>query len=278
MARSPSSTRKLAKVARSSKGSSIRERSDRTFPLAIAAIVVVGSLLVVYGRSQRANAQDIQPRLALDHWHAAYGLYICGTFQPVPTDRNGDEVGIHTHDDNVIHIHPSSSAAAGDRATIGLFFDEVGLSVENGTIVTPDGQRYDSGETTCPDGTVGQTVLVAWPSADDPNAPPTMIRGDINDTVFERDRMAFTLAFVPEDQIAGVPRPESIPTLDNLTDVAPAPGAPLPTGPLPTGPLPTGPLPTAPVSAPSTGPSDTSATTTADGVTTTTPPAPTTAG
>jgi hypothetical protein len=221
----PSSTRKLAKVARSSKGSSIRESSDRTFPLAVGAIIVVGVLLVFYGRTQRADSQSTEPRLAQDHWHAAYGVYLCDAFQPALTDRHGDEVGIHTHDDGIIHIHPASSAAAGERATIGKFFDEIDLEVSGDRIVMPDGTTRVEGETTCPNGKVGKVVLVEWANADDPAAVPRVIDGDIDGTRFANDRMAFTLAFVPEDEIATVPRPESIPTLDNLTDVPAAQGS-----------------------------------------------------
>ena len=70
------STKKLAKVARSGKKRSIRESSDRTYPMAIAAIVIVGILAVAWGRSERASTNRTAPTLD-DHWHAAYGLYLC---------------------------------------------------------------------------------------------------------------------------------------------------------------------------------------------------------
>ena len=82
--------------------------------------------------------------------------------------------------------------------------------------------EYVSGKTTCPNGEVGTLALVSWANADDPDAAPTVITKDIAGTRFVNDRMAMTLAFVPEAAIAEVPRPESIPNLDNLSDV---PGA-----------------------------------------------------
>jgi hypothetical protein len=101
-------------------------------------------------------------------------------------------------------------------------------------LVLPDTTTYESGVTTCPSGEVGKLVLVKWASADDPNAQPTVIDQDIGDARFTADRAAFTLAFVPEAKIAEIPKPESIPTLDNLSDVDPSststvPGATPPT-------------------------------------------------
>ena len=93
MAPSNSATKKLAKVARSGKKRTIRESSDRTYPLAITAIVVVGCLMVFWGRSVRVDAQSVQPKLS-DHWHAAYGFYTCDSFAAPPTDAGSDKIGI----------------------------------------------------------------------------------------------------------------------------------------------------------------------------------------
>ena len=218
MAPSSNSTKKLAKVARSGKKRSIRESSDRTYPMAIAAIVLVGSLLVFWGRSQRSSAQEVLPTLN-EHWHAAYGIYLCDSFGPNPVDAGPDELGIHTHQDGIMHVHPFSSAATGKKATVDKFFDMVGMEVTDSKIVTADGQTYESGTTTCPNGEVGTVALVKWQSADDPDAKPEVITEDIGGTRYENDRMAFTLAFVPQAELAAVPRPESMPNLDNLTDV-----------------------------------------------------------
>ena len=221
MAPSNSSTKKLAQVARSGKKRSIRESSDRTYPLAILVICIVGTLLVFWGRDQRASAQRLEPRLNVDHWHAAMGLYLCDTFAPPPGDAAGDKLGIHTHDDGIAHIHPFSSAAAGENATVGKFYDNVGIKIEGGKLTTPEGKVYESGKTTCPSGEAGKLVLVEWKSADDDTTAPRVIATDINATRFLNDRMAFTLAFVPEAKILDIPRPESIPQLDKLTDVDP---------------------------------------------------------
>lgn len=225
-----SSTKKLAKVARSGKKRSIRESSSRAYPLAILAICIVGTLLVVWGRDQRASAQRVEPRLE-DHWHVAYGLYLCDAFAPNPVDVGADQVGIHTHDDGIVHIHPFSSLAAGEGATIGKFLDQIALKVSDAKLTTVDGKAYESGKTTCPSGEVGKLVLARWASADDAEAKPEIITENLTDARFLTDRSAFTLAFVPEGKVAEIPRPQSIPGLDQLTDVDPStlttlPGAP----------------------------------------------------
>lgn len=222
MAPSPSSTKKLAKVARSSKGSSLRQRSDRTYPLSIVAIVVIGLVLVFYGRSQRASAQSVEPRVTKDHWHAAFGLYNCTTFNSPYADVLGDKVGIHSHGDNIIHIHPNSSLGSGKRAVLGRFLDEVGIDVSDKKITLPDGSSLEEGVTECAGGGTGTIVLAVWDSADDRTAGPRLVTSDIEAARFVNDRMAFTLAFVPAGTEADIPAPESIPLLDQLTDLDPA--------------------------------------------------------
>jgi hypothetical protein len=196
-----------------------------TFPAAIVVLLIVGVALIFVGRDRRVSAATDQPRVNLDHWHAAYGIYICGSFQPDLTDRRGDARGIHTHGDGVIHIHPYTSAAAGKKATLDDFFYEEKLTVTNDKLELPGGETWENGKT-CPDsGKAGRVVLAEWKNADDSEAAPKIITKDIADVRFTNDRMAFTLAFVPEDQFGSIPRPPSIPTLDNLSDV-PGGGAP----------------------------------------------------
>jgi hypothetical protein len=221
------STKKVAKAARASSGrrtSAGRSSRSLSFPITLGVIVLVGVLLVFVGRNRRVDAAEVSPKLG-EHWHAAYGVYICDSFIPGLSDRHNDARGVHTHADGIIHIHPYSSAAAGKRSNLGDFFSEVDADVSNGRIALPGDQVWEDG-TACPDGQPGRVVLARWNSADDPAAPPDIITGDIADVRFTQDRMAFTLAFVPESRFAEIPRPESIPTLDNLSDVPTSAGDP----------------------------------------------------
>jgi hypothetical protein len=214
------STKKVAKAARSTTGRrSTAGRANRslTFPIALGVIIVVGIGLIFVGRDRRVDAAETSPKIG-EHWHAAFGVYLCDTFQPGFNDQHNDAVGVHTHADGIIHIHPYSSVAAGERSNLGDFFDEIDLEVSDGKIVLPGGEVWENGRE-CGEGQPGRVVLARWNSADDTATPAEIVTGDIADTRFTDDRMAFTLAFVPEARFGEIPRPESIPTLDNLSDV-----------------------------------------------------------
>ena len=64
-----------------------------------------------------------------EHWHSAIGIYVCDRWVSNLSDRGPDALGIHTHDDGLIHIHPFLAGATGKAATLGKFFDQVGMEV-----------------------------------------------------------------------------------------------------------------------------------------------------
>jgi hypothetical protein len=267
---SSNSTRKVAKAARSSGKRTSSKGAGRSlaFPIALGLIILVGIVVIVAGRDQRVEATATQPQIGA-HWHAAYGIYICDNFISPLTDQREDTRGIHTHADGIIHTHPFSSIAAGKKANLDNFFWMTDVEVTNDKIVLPGGETWENGKT-CPNGKAGKVVLAKWENADDAEAAPEIITSDIPSVRFDRDRMAFTLAFVPEDEIPNIPRPESIPTLDNLSDVE-APQAPATSAPA------TGATDTTATTAPATGATDTTAPG-ATAPTETTAPATTAAG
>ena len=205
------STQRVAKAARSSGRRARVSQRNFTFPVAIAAIVILGALLVGFGRDRRISASEIQPRVSQDHWHAAFGLYICDGFRPGFTDRFGDARGIHTHvdestkaGDGVVHIHPFVSLASGRRADLSDFFHEIKLTATNSKIVLPGGETFENG-TACPDGRAGSVKLLRW--TDVFEGSPETITSDIAGTRFSGDLMGFVLAFVPDG--VDVPAPAS---------------------------------------------------------------------
>lgn len=221
------STRKVAKAARSTsarRAASSRKNRSVSFPVAMGVIVLIGLLVIFWGRERRIAASDAMPRVNRDHWHAAYGIFICDKFIPNLLDARGDARGVHTHDDGIIHIHPYTSAAAGKNANLSTFFYETKLTVADGKIQQPPNADGSPGETwtdgkQCPDSRPGKVVLAVWDNADAKDAKPTIVTHDIPGVRFKQDRMAFTLAFVPDDKVATLPKPDSVPTLDNLSDV-----------------------------------------------------------
>ncbi|MPY93259.1 MAG: hypothetical protein GEV08_09380 [Acidimicrobiia bacterium] len=213
-----SSTSKVARVARSA-GRRRGPGQGRSlgFPVAIGLIVLLGCLVVFFGRDRRLSAANEAPRLGVDHWHAAFGLYLCDAFGPMLTDLRGDARGVHTHEDNVIHIHPISSVAAGDKSNLDDYFYEVKLEVTDDKIVLPGGETYQNGDD-C-NGQPGKVMLAKWDNANS-EGPPEIVTSGFGGERFHNDRMAFTVAFVPEG--TEIPKPESVPTLDNLSDVDPS--------------------------------------------------------
>lgn len=270
-----SSAKKVARAARAGGSRRPGQRRQLGFPLLIAGVVIAGVLLVFVARDSREvnAAPRSQANEESDHWHAALGIYQCDAFVfdgtteggPFLTDLLDDPLGIHTHQDGVIHIHPFTDAAGGRNARMSIFFDDVGLQVSDSSIEFPDGTVWDEGETTCTvDGeeVPGQIVLARWNSAQDAadgQRPSDIFTEDFGDVRFRNDLEYYTLAFLPEGEIDTVPvRPDVIADLSNLDDVLEAPGASTTT-------VPEG-----------EGEGDTTTTTAGDGDTTTTAPATTT--
>jgi hypothetical protein len=216
-----SSAKKVARAARAGGKSSKRERPKLAFPAAVFAVIVLGTLLVVFGRTTRSNSAsaDVAPVLNKDHWHAAYGIYVCDHFvaplQDLPDKP--DVNGIHTHGEGVMHIHPFSSAASGTKAKLKVFADQVGLKFTDDSVTTPDGTVYKNGEFKCGD-KPAKVSIWRW-NADDSLVPTEVFENGFNDIRFRGDRDAYTIAVLPEGSDIVPPRPESVPELDKLTDV-----------------------------------------------------------
>src|SRR5262245_16290911 len=125
-----SSSKKVARAARAGgKGTRSGQRRSLLFPATITIVCVLGISLIAYARTQD-EADALEPGLT-DHWHAAYGINICGTFEP-PFTNDADPNGIHTHGDGAIHIHPGAAqqvARAGDDATLGVFMSAAGAEL-----------------------------------------------------------------------------------------------------------------------------------------------------
>jgi hypothetical protein len=238
-----SSAKKVARAARAGGTRRPGQRRQLGFPLLIAGIVITGTLLIVFARDSRevnAAPQSQANGEEADHWHAAFGIYQCDSFifdgttdgGAFLTDLLDDPLGIHTHQDGVIHIHPFTDAAGGRNARMRIFFDDVGVQVSNSKVEFPDGTVWDEDETTCTvDGeeVPGQIVLARWNNAQDAadgQRPSEIFTEDFGDVRFRNDREYFTLAFLPEGEIDTVPvRPQVIEDLGSLDDVLEAPGA-----------------------------------------------------
>lgn len=143
-----------------------------------------------------------------DHWHAAFGVYVCDGFLPATPEFEGTD-GIHTHGDAVIHIHPFTGQAAGDNARLSLYLDGAGIEVSDDELRV-DGRAYAEGDDTC-GGEEGEVVVLRW--ADVRAGDAEAERVDTN-ARFRSDGEGYVVAYVPSG--TEVPKPESVALLDDL--------------------------------------------------------------
>jgi hypothetical protein len=225
-----SSAKKVARAARAGGNRRPGQRRNLGFPVTMVVVVALGIGLVVYARDNRpANAEPTSQASNpedFDHWHAAYGFYLCDTFvrgEPGPVDVGEDALGIHTHEDSVIHIHPFIDSAAGSNATLDIFLRQIGIEMDNDTLTFPDGEVWEEGETMCGD-QEGRLVIAKWNDARDAESedPNELITEDFGSIRFRQDLEAYTIAFLPDGDAVPA-RPGIIASLEGLTDVLDAP-------------------------------------------------------
>jgi hypothetical protein len=123
-----------------------------------------------------------------------------GKFQPAFTDATSDVLGIHTHGDGVIHTHPFVSSVAGRGATLGVFFDQIGLQISDTKLTLPNGEVFEEGVTKCAGGKDGIVEIAQWSSATDAanGARPNAVFTSDFRKIHLSERQAYTIAFLPE--------------------------------------------------------------------------------
>lgn len=273
----PSSSKKVARAASTGGGRTSRGSAPVAFYSVMALVVILGVVLTWTSREdlQDKRSGDKTPPVAnQDHWHAAYGIWLCDKWAPAISDPK-DPKGIHTHaledgqGDGIIHIHPFVSRAAGKNATLRRFAEATGLKVTRTQIKPPGGKTFRNGDKCGKD--EGEVQLYV---------DGERIEGDPLEYNFKRDRQQIVWAFAKEGENPGPP--PSVAGLDNLSDV-PGSGAGEGTGQTIPGVDPATGLPTDPAGTPppgdptaTTAPGDPTATTApADPSATTAPPATT---
>ena len=192
--------------------------------MAVALVVVLGSLLVLWARTDREATSA--PRVG-DHWHSVYDIYVCDSFRSkvvLETDPNG----IHTHGDGLLHIHPFNKLASGRDAVLGEFFSAFGGRIEDASVVLDTGEELVEGVDCGGQPTV---LKVARFDADDLERDPEVVTEDLAGVRFLKNREAFTVAMVPADVEPPAPRSERLTFLDIVSPDALSsdPLAPAPT-------------------------------------------------
>ncbi|MCB1001153.1 MAG: hypothetical protein R2713_21210 [Ilumatobacteraceae bacterium] len=212
---SSSSAKKVAKLAQRGKGKKVRFQGGTLFPAAVLITVVLGLLTIVYARQSRPDPGSFPPQVG-DHWHAAYGMYVCDGWLPkligaqeettldastgAESYDNPDygSTGIHSHADGVIHYHPFTTKAVGRRAKLGIFLDVYDIELNNERLALPEdqgGDVYDVEDYQC-NGEDVEIKVVAWDSYTDTGPGLTYIT-DFPDIRITNDGMVFAIAVVP---------------------------------------------------------------------------------
>ena len=213
-----SSAKKVARAARAGGRVSARQPRSLLFPGVLSLVVILGLVLVVYAREDR-RSDDLGgvPQLG-DHIHQSLGVNVCGEWlQDMPEFES--PVGIHTHGDGVLHIHPFSQLGVGANATLGRYLDDAAdegsleVSISNSKLEWL-GKTYEEGDTTCED--VDDPILrvAYWADVSDPDLKPDVTSGGFGDLRLTSDGAGFTIFYGDAD--ADIPRPPNAPQLEEL--------------------------------------------------------------
>jgi hypothetical protein len=211
-----SSAKKIARMAEKGKGKKVRFQGGTVFPLTILVVAVLGLSLIVYSRVS-TKALAVPPQASnSDHWHVAYGVFICDDWLPnLAGNKEGDggtpdpeylASGVHSHDDGVIHYHPFTAAASGRNAKLKRFLDVYDIELSNDKLTFPDdqnaGQVYEEGVTTCTDAdgneVDGELRLAVWDDAKNPD-DVRVLTSNMDDARIDRNGMAMAIYFAPAD-------------------------------------------------------------------------------
>ncbi|MGD9997817.1 MAG: hypothetical protein AB7L17_07630 [Ilumatobacteraceae bacterium] len=219
---SSSSAKKVAKLAQRGKGKKVRFQGGTLFPAVILGVVIIGLLTIVYARESRPDPGSFPPQVG-DHWHAAYGMYVCDGWLPKLTGNQEETItgsdgstqyvnedfgstGIHSHDDGVIHYHPYSAKAVGKRAKLGVFLDVYDVELDTDHLKLPasqGGEEWKVDDFQC-DGKDVQIKVIAWDNYTDTGDGTTYIT-DLTDVRITQDGMVFAIVVAPKDTNPGMP-------------------------------------------------------------------------
>lgn len=162
-----------------------------------------------------AATGKIPPVAGVDHWHVAYGVYVCDKYLSPVESSGEDPLGVHTHGDGLIHVHPFKAGAAGTNAILKRFFESENLKVTAKTI-TVGSKKYETGGD-C-NGKKATVRTLVWSSLKATSS--RVLDGDPSSYRFVNGEL---LAFVYAPADAKVPMPPSKAELDDPADLPPPP-------------------------------------------------------
>jgi hypothetical protein len=162
----------------------------------------------------------VGPAPGSSHWHAAYVVRICDDVLP-PFDSDADPLGIHSHADGLIHVHPFFEESGFEEATLGLFADAMGLELATGELRLPGGGTWRDGDL-C-NGVPGRVYVDRWADPA-PDGVVERIFANPDDIQFAADGELYQIAFAPVDAPPVVPPSwQLLPQVSNLLGPSPEP-------------------------------------------------------
>lgn len=185
----------------------------------VALVPLIGSSTDTSSSSTSApgDLHVLGPVPASSHWHAAYVVRICDDVLE-PFDSSDDPLGIHSHADGLMHIHPFFEESGYDAATLGLFADAMGLSLASGELTLPGGGTWRDGDD-C-NGVPGRVFVDKW-SDPNPESAVERIFDSPQDVRYLADGELYQIAFAPADSPPVVP--PAISLLSQVSNLGPAP-------------------------------------------------------
>lgn len=206
-----SSKKKMARAAKAGGGARARAAGDRNllFPAALALVVILGTILVVYARNDRIGEEQTAPISGVDHWHSAYGIYICNEYvADMPQFTAPNNGGTHTHGDGVVHVHPFSESRAGNNATLTNFFEDApGYELSDDELTIP-GRDTLTNDSQCEGEDADSSIQVLfYPSAATAlsGGDPIRITSDFDRLRFTNDKQVFVVVFGADDLVPDLP-------------------------------------------------------------------------
>jgi hypothetical protein len=182
-------------------------------------IVVLGVSLVVYARNDRQNEDRGGVPQLDDHIHQALAVNVCGEELGVVPEWEPSPIGIHTHGDGVMHIHPFSDLGVGANATLGRFIksarDEGDLDFSlSDSKLEYLGETYEEGETECEGVEDPQLRVAFWENVQDEASLPEVTTGDFDELRLTENGGGYTIFYGDPD--ADIPKPSNAAQLEEL--------------------------------------------------------------
>lgn len=210
MARS-AAAKKVAKAASTGAGGKGAGGERKIlFPAAMTLVALLGVVLILVARNQRADLAPAGDPSLDDHWHTAYGIYVCDELSPMvfPNDSSDDRTGIHTHGDGLIHIHPFVSHVTGQYATLGAFFNENQTTFSDSEFELPSGFVISESDFKCGEESVEIRVL-KWNTL--AAEKPAVFTENLGDVRLNENGQLLMFAVVAEDtNDSEIPRPDDV--------------------------------------------------------------------